>query len=63
MLEEARVYLDEGFIFGSEGEGFERINIACPRALLVEALDRIRQAIEGLPGSMREGASREESAA
>ncbi len=45
MLEEARVYLDEGFIFGPEGEGFERINIACPRAVLVEALDRIRQAI------------------
>ena len=62
MLEEARVYLDEGFIFGSEGEGFERINIACPRAVLVEALDRIRQAIEGLPGSTHEGASRERSA-
>jgi cystathionine beta-lyase len=48
MLEEARVYLDEGFIFGPEGEGFERINIACPRAVLVEALDRIRQAVGGL---------------
>ncbi len=59
MLEEARVYLDEGFIFGSEGEGFERINIACPRAILVEALDRIRQAVEGLPDSVHEGASRE----
>jgi cystathionine beta-lyase len=56
MLEEARVYLDEGFIFGSEGEGFERINIACPRAILVEALDRIRHAIEGLPDSMHDGA-------
>ncbi|MBM2847627.1 MAG: cystathionine beta-lyase, partial [Anaerolineales bacterium] len=31
MLKEARVYLDEGFLFGPEGEGFERINIACPR--------------------------------
>lgn len=49
MLEEAGVYLDEGFIFGPEGEGFERINIACPRAVLVEALDRIRRAIGGLP--------------
>jgi cystathionine beta-lyase len=45
MLEEAKVYLDEGFIFGYEGEGFERINIACPRAILVEALDRIRHAV------------------
>jgi len=54
MLEEAKVYLDEGFIFGAEGEGFERINIACPRAILAEALDRIRQAIERLPDSMHE---------
>jgi cystathionine beta-lyase len=45
MLDEARVYLDEGFIFGPEGKGFERINIACPRALLVEALERIEAAI------------------
>lgn len=45
MLHEARVYLDEGYLFGSEGEGFERINIACPRSILTEALERIRQAI------------------
>lgn len=63
MLETARVYLDEGFIFGPQGDGFERINIACPRAILVEALDRIRRAIEGLPGSMHKGASRGKPAA
>jgi cystathionine beta-lyase len=49
MLNEARVYLDEGFIFGPEGEGFERINIACPRALLAEALQRIEAAIHRAP--------------
>lgn len=48
MLHEARVYLDEGYIFGPEGEGFERINIGCPRALLAEALERIKHAIERL---------------
>jgi cystathionine beta-lyase len=48
MLEEARVYLDEGFIFGPEGEGFERINIACPRAILVEALERIEAAVHSI---------------
>ncbi len=48
MLNEARVYLDEGFIFGPEGEGFERINIACPRSLLVEALERIKSSIDRL---------------
>jgi len=51
MLEEAKVYLEEGFIFGPEGEGFERINIACPRAILVEALDRIRQTVGKLSNS------------
>jgi cystathionine beta-lyase len=45
MREQARVYLDEGDIFGPEGEGFERINIACPRSILAEALDRIRKAV------------------
>lgn len=53
MLEEAKVYLDEGFIFGSEGEGFERINIACPRPVLVEALDRIRQAVGKLSNDIQ----------
>jgi cystathionine beta-lyase len=48
MLTEARVYLDEGFLFGPEGEGFERINIACPRSILVEALERIGNAIARL---------------
>lgn len=45
MVDEARVYLDEGMLFGPEGEGFERINIACPRSILVEALERIAQAV------------------
>lgn len=53
MLEEAKVYLDEGFIFGSEGEGFERINIACTRPVLVEALDRIRQAVGKLSNDIQ----------
>ena len=48
MMEGARVFLDEGFIFGTEGEGFERINIACPRSVLAEALERIGKAIAGL---------------
>jgi cystathionine beta-lyase len=51
MGEVARVYLDEGFIFGPEGEGFERINIGCPRAILAEALDRISSAVGRVTGS------------
>jgi cystathionine beta-lyase len=43
MLNKARVFLDEGYIFGPEGVGFERINIACPRSILADALERIRK--------------------
>ncbi len=48
MLEKARVFLDEGYIFGQEGEGFERINIACPQSVLQEALDRIVASIQAV---------------
>jgi cystathionine beta-lyase len=44
--EEAKVWLDAGSMFGPGGEGFERINIACPRQTLEEALTRIRDAIK-----------------
>lgn len=49
MLGEARVFLDEGYVFGPEGEGFERINIACPRSILAEALERIKIVVDRLP--------------
>ncbi|MHA2298248.1 MAG: MalY/PatB family protein [Candidatus Hodarchaeales archaeon] len=48
MNEKARVALDHGEMFGSGGEGFERINIACPRELLREALERIKKVVEPL---------------
>lgn len=41
MLKKAHVWLDEGYIFGTGGEGFERFNCACPRPILEEALERI----------------------
>ena len=47
FLEKARIQLDDGFMFGDEGVGFARINIACPRAILADALDRIRIALDG----------------
>lgn len=48
IFADARLYLDEGEIFGPEGEGFERINLACPRGLLTEALDRLKTSITNL---------------
>lgn len=45
ISKEAKVVLDGGSMFGSEGEGFIRINYACPRSLLKEGLTRIKNAI------------------
>lgn len=41
ILNNAKVWLDSGSMFGSEGEKFQRINCATPRAILKEALERI----------------------
>lgn len=41
----AILYLDPGFIFGKGGEGFMRFNIACPTAVLEDALNRLKKAI------------------
>lgn len=46
MLKEAHVWLDEGYIFGPGGECFERINIAAPRSLIEEAMERIAKAVD-----------------
>jgi len=48
MREKARVGLDDGFIFGAGGSGFQRMNIACPRSILEEALHRIETAVKSL---------------
>lgn len=45
IVHKAKLWLDSGAIFGSVGEGFERINIATNREILKEALDRIKDAI------------------
>ena len=46
ILEEAKVWLNPGTMYGPQsGEGFLRINIACPRSLLMEALERIKNVI------------------
>jgi cystathionine beta-lyase len=45
VINKAGLWLDSGAIFGKSGEGFQRINVACPRALLTDALDRLEKAI------------------
>jgi len=46
FLQEARVALNDGALFGKGGEGFVRLNFACPRAILAEALERMAAALE-----------------
>ena len=46
MQKKAKVALDEGYIFGEEGSGFERINVACARSVLTDCMERIKAALD-----------------
>lgn len=46
MFEEAGVAFSEGSVFGKQGEGYLRVNLACPRSILVQALERFAEAVE-----------------
>lgn len=48
IIHKAGLWLDGGSIFGKSGEGFQRINIACPRSILTEALERIEEAFKDI---------------
>ena len=45
IIYEAKLWLDSGKIFGGTGAGFQRINVAAPRATLTECLERIRKVL------------------
>ena len=46
--EKARLVLSPGRIFGTVGTGFQRMNIACPRVLLEEGLQRLETAVRAM---------------
>lgn len=46
FLEECGLVLSQGVEFGSESKSFQRLNIACSRLLLKEALERIERALK-----------------
>ncbi|MBD5232916.1 MAG: pyridoxal phosphate-dependent aminotransferase [Bacteroidales bacterium] len=48
LRREAGVWLNAGTHYGAAGEGFMRINIACPRKTLLEGLHRISRGIKTL---------------
>jgi len=44
----ARLALDDGYAFGPGGEGFQRFNLACPRIVVQQALERLEEAVSKL---------------
>ena len=45
FVNRARLALNDGEMFGHGGEGFMRMYVGCPRAVLQQALERLRDAI------------------
>ena len=48
MIEKAGLGLNDGPTFGIGGEGHQRINVGCPRSLVVEAMQRIEKAVKSM---------------
>lgn len=48
MQKEAQLFFSKGPMFGDAGDGFERWNLACPRKILLSALERLKKAVDGL---------------
>lgn len=48
LMKEAHVFFDDGYYFGDEGAGFERVNIACPTEAVKLAMDRLYNWISSL---------------
>lgn len=48
FVDGARLALNDGEMFGEEGRGFMRMNIASPRAVLQDAMERLEKAVKAL---------------
>lgn len=44
FVDKARLALNDGEMFGSQGKGFMRLNVACPRSVLEKALGQLKEA-------------------
>ncbi len=56
LLDKAHIAVNDGTMFGRQGEGFARLNIGCPRSVLADALEHIRNAVLSVApcGQMKE---------
>ena len=48
IINKSGLWLDSGAIFGEDGKGYQRINIACPRKTLEQALNQLKSGIDSL---------------
>lgn len=48
LINEAKVAMNDGATFGENGKGFARMNVACPRYMVEEAMEKIEKAIKNL---------------
>ena len=46
LLEKEKVQVNPGSLYGEAGEGFIRLNIACPREKLIEGLNRLKRGLK-----------------
>ena len=45
-MDKAHLALNDGVAYGKEGEGFMRINLACPRSIIEKALHQLKEAVD-----------------
>ena len=48
FIKKCGVWMNSGYIFGKGGSGFMRMNIACPREVLEEAIKHIKEGLQGI---------------
>ena len=46
LVEDAKIAMNDGSGFGENGKGFARLNIACPRYMIEDAMQRIKHGVE-----------------
>ena len=54
LLRRQRLMVNPGTMYGPGGEGFLRLNMACPRALWQEGLERLANGLDAAPASPKE---------
>lgn len=48
LIKDAKVAMNDGAGFGTNGVGFARLNIACPKYMVEDAMTRIEKAVNNL---------------